>query len=68
MTIDIVKCHPVNCSRKETCLRYTHPPRSRWQAYLTEGVVKLGDADNGEVCLWWVGDYEGFVVKGVGYE
>lgn len=57
--VDITKCCLSTCPRKETCIRWTHPVRDKYQSYLTECVVKLG----GDDCKWWAGDYESVTSK-----
>lgn len=31
---DIVKCAGTGCAKKETCERFTHPPRDKFQSWI----------------------------------
>lgn len=31
---DISKCPGTNCKKAETCLRFTQPPKAKYQSYL----------------------------------
>ena len=35
---DIIKCHGDGCKKRELCLRFTTPPKAKWQAYFLIGV------------------------------
>lgn len=35
---DIIKCHGDGCKKRELCLRFTTPPKPKWQAYFLIGV------------------------------
>lgn len=35
---DISLCKGTNCPRKESCLRFTQPPKDKWQAWMIMSV------------------------------
>lgn len=37
--IDLSKCSGKDCAKKELCVRYLHPARSKFQAWLVEAVA-----------------------------
>lgn len=42
---DIVLCRGTDCKRKESCVRFTQPPKAKHQAYLLMS-VSIKDIDN----------------------
>jgi hypothetical protein len=60
-TVDLVKCSGTDCTIKETCVRYLHPARDKYQSYLCESII-FAQKDEAK-CKWWAGDYES-ILKG----
>lgn len=57
--VDLTKCHGTNCLRRESCVRYTHPPREKYQSYLVEDVA-IPDV---EKCRFFSVDIDGISGK-----